>query len=233
MPRTSPSSSSPARAAQDDLVAVLEERPRRAVGEPDRLLAVPRQLDQRALAAALGPGDRARGDQIAGPGRRAVRRSHARAAAASSSTGRGVRPRRRLLPLSSTSSSRSSAQSRLRARYASGGGSCAGAVDGGVLEQRERRHPGGDRRRERLAEERPERLVLPRLEVPRAPVVDEHDAEDVVGNAPVGTGSPSVLPTPTTKPSSSSMSSRRLGPNVGSPRPAPSSDPHGRTTRCR
>ena len=51
------------------------------------------------------------------------------------------------------------------------------------LEQRERRHPGRDRRRERLAEERPERLVLPALDVARAPVVDEHDAEDVVGEA--------------------------------------------------
>ena len=49
-----------------------------------------------------------------------------------------------------------------------------------VLEQRQRRDPGPDRRRERLAEERPERLVLPRLDVTRAPVVDEDDAEDVV-----------------------------------------------------
>ena len=39
-------------AAQDDLVAVLEEGPRRAVREPIGLLAVPGELDQRSLAAA-------------------------------------------------------------------------------------------------------------------------------------------------------------------------------------
>ena len=46
--------------------------------------------------------------------------------------------------------------------------------------------------------------------------------------AEVGTGSPSALPTPTTKPSSSSMSSRRVGPKVGSSAPGGFVWPHGR-----
>jgi hypothetical protein len=49
-----------------------------------------------------------------------------------------------------------------------------------VLEQGERCDPSPDGGREGLAEERPERLVLPRLDVTRAPVVDQEDAEDVV-----------------------------------------------------
>ena len=47
----------------------------------------------------------------------------------------------------------------------------------------ERRHPRRDRRGERLAEERAERDVLERLDVARAPVVDEHRAEDVLERA--------------------------------------------------
>ena len=51
------------------------------------------------------------------------------------------------------------------------------------LEVDERRHPGADRGRERLAQEGAERLVLPGLDVARAPVVDEDDAEDVLERA--------------------------------------------------
>src|SRR5438309_3246853 len=54
-------------------------------------------------------------------------------------------------------------------------------LDARVLEQGERRHPRRDRGLERLAEVGAERLVLPGLDVARAPVVDEDDAEDVVG----------------------------------------------------
>ena len=90
-------------------------------------------------------------------------------------------PREIVSPFSSISSARSSAQSRPPARCGSAGGCCGGASTRRVLEQRERRHPGGDRRLERLAEERPERPVLPCLDVARAPVVEEDDAEDVVG----------------------------------------------------
>ena len=51
------------------------------------------------------------------------------------------------------------------------------------LEIVERRHPGADRGRERLPQERAERLVLPGLDVASAPVVDEDDAEDVLERA--------------------------------------------------
>src|SRR5919106_853205 len=44
----------------------------------------------------------------------------------------------------------------------------------------QRDDPGRDRSRERLAEEWAERLVLPGLDVARAPVVDQNGAEDVV-----------------------------------------------------
>ena len=75
----------------------------------------------------------------------------------------------------------SSAQSRPPARCGSGRRILRGRLDATLVEQRERRHPGGDRRLERLAEERPERDVLPGLDVARAPVVDEDDAEHVLG----------------------------------------------------
>src|ERR671924_108276 len=55
-----------------------------------------------------------------------------------------------------------------------------GPGDPGVLERVERGDPGGDRGRERLAQERAERLVFPGLDVARAPVVDEDDAEDML-----------------------------------------------------
>ena len=50
------------------------------------------------------------------------------------------------------------------------------------LERGQRHDPGRDRGRERLAQERAERLVLPALQVARAPVVDEHEAEDVLAD---------------------------------------------------
>ena len=49
----------------------------------------------------------------------------------------------------------------------------------------EGRDPGGERRGERLAEERPERLVLPRLDVAGRPVVEQREAEDVL-DRPLG-----------------------------------------------
>ena len=57
----------------------------------------------------------------------------------------------------------------------------AGQVDPGRVERLERGHPVRDRGRERLAEERAERDVLPGLDVARRPVVEPDDAEDVVG----------------------------------------------------
>ena len=41
--------------AEHDLVVVLEERSLGAVGEPNRMLAVPGELDERALAPGSAP----------------------------------------------------------------------------------------------------------------------------------------------------------------------------------
>src|SRR5918992_2814711 len=62
----------PGATSQDHGVAVLEERALAAVGEPQRVAPVPRQLDQAAHRAGLRARDRARGEQVAGPRRRAV-----------------------------------------------------------------------------------------------------------------------------------------------------------------
>ena len=61
LPERDLSGSSP----EDELVSVLQERPRAPVAEPDRASAVPRELDERALATPLGAGDRARGEEVA------------------------------------------------------------------------------------------------------------------------------------------------------------------------
>ena len=221
-------------AAQDDLVAVLEEAAFRAVRQAQRPGAVLGELDQRALGAGLGARDRSRwpSGRRCGGGRRST--SRARAAAASSSRASARSRARRPSPFSSTSRSMSSAQSRPPARCGSARRLLRGRLDAVLLEQRERRHPGGDRRLERLAEERAERDVLPRLDVARAPVVHEHDAEDVVGEALRRDRLAASVGTPTTKPSSSSMSSRRVGAYSGASEPGASScaaRPDGR--RCR
>ena len=85
------------------------------------------------------------------------------------------------VPLRSTVNARSRPSDAGSARYGSGRGSCAG---GGVQASRQhvqRRDPGGHRGRERLAEERAERDVLPGLDVARRPVVEQAHAEDVLG----------------------------------------------------
>src|SRR5262245_33205167 len=43
-----------------------------------------------------------------------------------------------------------------------------------------RHHPGRDRGGEILAQERPERLIFPALDIARRPVVEEAEAEDVL-----------------------------------------------------
>ncbi len=75
----------------------------------------------------------------------------------------------------------SSAQSPLVRRYSSGCGVLWRGRRAERLERGERDDPRRHRRGERLAEERAQRLVLPALDVARAPVVDEHEAEDVLG----------------------------------------------------
>ena len=166
-------------AAEDDLVAVLEERPLRAVVEPHGALAVPGELDERSLRPRL----RARRWFPRRTGRPcgSTRRSrwHARAAAASSSTGRARSSVRRACRRARPRG-RDRAPSRPRPAGRTAARDPARRSDEAILEQRERRDPGADRGCERLAEERAERLVLPGLDVTRAPVVHEHDPEDVL-----------------------------------------------------
>ncbi len=85
------------------------------------------------------------------------------------------------MPSSSTSSAMSSAQSPLGAQVLERLGVLRRGGHAERLERGERDDPRRDRRGERLAEERAQRLVLPALDVARAPVVDEHEAEDVLG----------------------------------------------------
>ena len=165
--------------AQHDLVAVLEERPLASVSEADRVGTVLRELDQRSLAAVLRAGDRPRHEQVAGPERRAVGcrvcqllRHRPVQAASVRSRDDGVADVDLELGVE-----------RPLARHAQVGqqlGILLRPGDEAALEQRERRDPGGDRRGERLSQERPQRLVLPGLDVPCAPVVDEGDAEHVL-----------------------------------------------------
>jgi len=56
-------------------------------------------------------------------------------------------------------------------------------ADPGVLQRLERHHPGRDRRRERLGQERAERLRFPGLQVTGGPVVEQEDTEHVVGES--------------------------------------------------
>ena len=176
-PRTSPSGS-PRRTTSSP-----SSRKVRSLPSSSRTGSAPfqRQLDQAALAAALGAGDRPGGHQVARPDARPVR-------------GR-VRELLRHRPVEAArvaARDHGAVQLHLerhverpvaprRAGAAAARAPAVGGGDAAVLEQRERRHPRRDRGGEALAEERAERDVLPGLEVARAPVVDEHDAEDVVG----------------------------------------------------
>ena len=177
-PRTSPSGS-PRRTTSSPSSRNVRSLPSPSV---ERLgCPFQRQLDQAALAAALAAGDRPRRPSGRRCGRSRRSRSRARAAAASSSRAPRAFPRETTSPFSSTSSGRSRAQSPLDAQVRQRLRILRRRRHAAVFEQRERRHPGRDRRGEALAEERPERHVLPGLDVAGAPVVDEHDAEDVVG----------------------------------------------------
>ena len=179
------------------------------------MLAVPRQLDQRPFASLLGPGDRPGGEQVArrhrgavhGGVRELLRHRPVEAARVRARDDRAADLDLELdveRPVALGAEVRQRLRVLRRSRYEP------------VLEECERRHPGADRGRERLAEEGAERLVLPGLDVARAPVVDEHDAEDVVAERPrPARARRARSPTPTTKPSSSSMSSLRLGPKRG------------------
>ena len=210
-------------------------RPRRTTSSPSSRNARRRG---RARSAILPSRARRPRSSPSPSGRRcgASRRSRSRARAAAASSSRACARSRARRPRRSARSraSRSSAQSRPPARCGSGGGSCGGAST---------RHGSSSESgvtqaeidvRNDLPRNGPSGGVLPRLDVARAPVVDEHDAEDVVGERlDGGTGSPSQVGTPTTKPSSSSTSSRRVGANTGSAAPGPSAGRAAGRRRCR
>ena len=175
-------------APQDHLVAVLEERAGGAVGQLDRLLAVPAQLDQAAaLLGARGPRScRWRAGRPCAGSRRSP--SGERAAGRSTSTGAGCwsapRPSRSARP-------RAGCRTPRAPRAGTGAARAPGAPEPHAAgELVERDDPGGHRGGERLPEKRPERLVFPGLDVARRPVVHEHHPEHVVECALHGTGSP-------------------------------------------
>ena len=141
--------------------------------------AVPGQLDQRALASRIRAGDRPRREQIAGPERCAVHGRVRQLLRHRPVERAGVRPRddrsgQLDLELDVEPPVRGHAQVGERLRIL-----CRRRHES-VLQERERRDPRRDGGRERLSEEGTERLVLPRLDVARAPVVDEHDSEHVL-----------------------------------------------------
>src|SRR4051794_32503078 len=162
--------------AQRHLVAVLEE----GAAAAERLLPAPAQLEERAALAGLGTADGARGEQVAracagavhgevgehlggGPVHRAVRRPAHDLAVEHHLDLDVERP---------GVSAAGEVGERLRVlRW---------QVRPGSRQRRERCHPGTHRGGERLAEERPERHVLPGLDVAGAPVVEADDAEDVL-----------------------------------------------------
>ena len=198
--------------ADDRLVAVLSHVSTRPLGERQRLLPGPRALQQAAARLGLGPGDRARAEQVAGAqaarrsrsgARRAARASRPAAARSSCDTSCAVElaaRRRRRAPRPGASR-----------RYGSGSrAGSAGCARGSAVP---RHDPRRDRCRERLAQVRPERLGLPGLDVARAPVVQHDEPEEVLlGVARPATGSPCADGVPTTSPSSTSTSSHALGP---------------------
>ena len=106
-----------------------------------------------------------------------------------------------------------------------------GQVDLGRRERLERHDPGRDAGRERLAEERSERDVLPGLDVARAPVVEDDDAEEVVARLAHGDRVPrSVGPADHEADLALDVERRWTGPNGGTPSGPGRRCPDGRTT---
>src|ERR1700757_2861454 len=77
-----------------------------------------------------------------------------------------------------TSSSRSKLLGCVWRRYGSGNGSCAGPCRGDGLQRLARDHPRADRGGKGFCLERTKRYIFPLLDVARAPVVENHEAED-------------------------------------------------------
>ena len=161
--------------------------------------SVPRQVSssRQPRASFVGAGDRAAGEQIAGPEVAAVAGVVGQHLRRGSSTGRpsGSRLSRTgahaLAPASarcaaSTSSVTSTPPALAFVSTVEVGqrrGVARRAREGRDPERRqrlERHHPGRDRGREALGQERAERLVLPRLDVARRPVVHQAEPEQVL-----------------------------------------------------
>ena len=164
------------------------KRARLAVGSASGLLAAGRELQQRSRLGGRRARLRAGAEQVARLQVAAVDRvvrdqlrdassTHARKLLRASSC--GARParasRRSRASPRPRCRTRPSARSPGASRYGSGGGSSAGRVQRHAkrLQRLERDDPRRDRGREVLREERPERLVLPRLDVARGPVVQQ------------------------------------------------------------
>ena len=176
--------------------------------------AVPGQLDQRAELVRRVAGDRARREEVAGAQRRAVA-GQVGELLGGRPVERGVRRPGDQLAVEPHLERADPVPGPAGRRYASGARVLRGRATPGRLQRRQRDDPRRDRGQERLAQKRPERPGLERLDVARAPVVDQHHAENVLAQRAVGTGRPRPVGAPTTKPTSASMSSRSLGPNTG------------------
>ena len=149
--------------------------------------AVRRQLDQRPALAGLGP-------LTVPEAKRSPVRSDAPLTVMWASICAGVQyiertaaGRRRGRSAGPPARGRAPTAGSASSRYGSGRGRAAGRLDAGrASSAASGDDPRRDRRRERLAEERAERHVLPGLDVAGRPVVDQADAEHVPANASTG-----------------------------------------------
>ena len=162
----------------------------------ERLGSAPGQLEQTSARLARGPRHRAGAEQIARPQIAAVAgvmRHHLPEGPVEVSQVRSADDVRGFAQLRASARSRARPRAADRSRraharcsasrYGSGAGSPCGPRErrrAKRLERVERDHPRRDRRREALGEKRTERLVFPRLDVARRPVVQQAHAEHVL-----------------------------------------------------
>src|SRR4051812_42194905 len=175
---------SPAHLAQTDAAGCALEDDGVAVAQEARVT-----LEQRALAAGRGAGDRAGGVDVAGPRARAI-------------DGRV----RELLGEGPVQVARVRAADRLAVQLdleldvervvarglqvGDGLGDLGARGDEVRLERLQRRDPGRQAGGERLAEEGAERAILEALDVARAPVVEQREPEHVISRVPRGDARP-------------------------------------------
>ena len=175
-----------------DLVAVLEKRALLAVGQLDRAFTVPGELDQAALAAC-GAEPLIVPDAKRSPGRATAPLAVACASCCATFQYMSAKrwsarsARRRDAPLAHPLRLQLDGEPNLvrprfasRADTAAARGSCTGpATRNGSSASSVTIH-GEIVVANDLPEKRPERLILPRLNVARAPIVDQHQPEDVL-----------------------------------------------------